>query len=38
MFDEFDNQEIEKSVLLLGFAYAATIVTLIGWFAVHVGI
>ena len=38
MFDEFDNQEIEKSVLLLGFTYAATIVTLIVWFAGQVGI
>jgi len=38
MIDEFNDQEIEKSVLLLGIAYASTFVTLIAWFASQVGI
>jgi hypothetical protein len=38
MIDEFNDQEIEKSVLLLGIAYASTMVTLIAWFAGQVGI
>jgi len=38
MIDEFNDQEIEKSVLLLGITYAATMVTLIAWFASQVGI
>jgi len=38
MIDELDNQEIEVSVLLMGCAYALTIVTLIVWFATQVGI
>ncbi len=38
MIDEFNDQEIEKSVLLLGIAYASTMFTLIAWFAAQVGI
>ena len=37
MMDEIRNQEIETSLLLLGFAYAATIMTLIVWFAGQIG-
>ena len=38
MIDKFNDQEIEKSVLLLGFAYASAMMTMIAWFAVQVGI
>lgn len=38
MIDQLENQEIEKSVVCLGLAYAATFVTLIAWFASQGGI
>lgn len=37
MMDDIRNQEIEGSVLLLGFVYAAAIVVTILWFASHIG-
>ena len=37
MMDEIQNQEIERSMLLLGFSYAATFIVTIVWFAGHVG-
>ena len=37
MFDEYNNQEIEASVIILATGYAATIIGLIVWFANNVG-
>jgi hypothetical protein len=37
MIDDIQNQEIEGSMLLLGIAYAATLIVTILWFAGHVG-
>ncbi len=37
MIDDTNIQDIEFSVLLLGLCYAATIVTLILWFAGQIG-
>lgn len=38
MIDQIENQEMEVSVMLLGFVYALIFVTLIVWFAGQVGI
>jgi len=37
MFDEYKNQEIEASVIIMAAGYAVTLITLIVWFATQVG-